>query len=78
MAGVRAYKSSTGYFLNLGKEVTVFFDEWEIPEPDSTELGEWEPHINLTLNNCSVALIYGRKMKEVQAALNRMKRDSNN
>lgn len=75
---MKVYKSSVGYFLNLSKEVSIFFDEWEIPEPSPTEIDDWEPHIILIKNKMIVASVLGRKMKEVQVALNRLEREDNN
>lgn len=75
---MKVYKSSVGYFLNLSKEVSIFFDEWEIPEPFPTEIDDWEPHIILIKNKMIVASVLGRKMKEVQVALNRLEREDNN
>lgn len=76
MAEMKIYKISPGYFLNLNKEVSIFFNGWDIPKPDSTEGEEWEEHIVLTNDRKTVAIFSGRKMKEFEKAINLIESDN--
>ena len=69
MSSAKVRKHSRGYSLTFGEDVIIFFDKWDIASPVSTQEGSLESHIRLFVDECIVAMVSGRKMKEVQAAL---------